>query len=258
MAKGMRGTRGLVVALGLLVPATALAHAELLDPPPREANDGVKIGPFGTVARGNAFTQLQPGQQVTVKWRETIDHSGCFDILFSPGNDQNWVRLTRIPDEGGTPNRTYQTTVTLPNTPCVSCTLAMRQIMLSSDGKPADATRVCNAADPDSLDGGAPTYFACANVRVGDFPDAAPSTSSSGGTSSTSSSSGATSGGPTTTPTDGGFANEDEASSSGSPNLQAGKGEDCSVGWGAAPGASAFAAGLAAFVLARRRRRRAG
>lgn len=255
MAKGMRGTRGLVIALGVLVPATALAHAELLEPPPREANDGVKVGPCGTVPRGTAFTQLQPGQQLTVKWKETIDHSGCFDILFSPANDQNWVRLTRIPDEGGTPNRNYQTTVTLPNTTCASCTLAMRQIMLSSDGKPADATRVCNGNDPDSLDGGAPTYFACANIRVGDFPDAAPSTSSSsGGTTSGSSSSGASSG--TTAGSDGGSSNEDEASSSGSPNFQAGKGEDCSVGWGAAPGASAFAAGVAALVLARRRRLR--
>lgn len=256
MGIGMRGTRGLVVAFAVLVPATALAHAQLTDPPPRVADDGIKVGPCGTTDAGTAFTQLQPGQQVTVKWREGIDHTGCFDIMFSPANDQNWVRLARIPDEGGTPNTNYQTTVTLPNAPCAKCTLALRQIMRNSGANPVN--QICDNTTPDSMDGGPPTYFSCANVRVGNFPDAGASTSSSSGGTSTSSG-GTTSGsssGSTTTPTDGGFVPDEDDGSS--PNYQAGKGEDCSVGWGAAPGASAFAAGLAAFVLARRRRRARG
>jgi hypothetical protein len=245
--------RGLVIAVTILAPATALAHAALTDPPPREASDGIKTGPCGTAARGTAFTQLQPGQQVTVKWRESIDHTGCFDVMFSAGNDQNWMRLARIPDEGGTPNRNYQTSVTLPTTPCESCTLALRQIMRSSGTNPVN--QVCDTTTPDAMDGGPPTYFSCANVRVGTFSDAAPSTGGGGssGTSSGATASGSSSGGgATTTPTDGGYVSDDEPAS---PNYQAGKGQDCSVGGSAAPGASAFGAGLAALVLGLRARR---
>lgn len=253
----MSSVKGLVLAISFLAPATALAHAALTDPPPREASDGIKTGPCGTAARGTAFKQLQPGQQVTVKWREGIDHTGCFDVMFSARNDQNWIRLARIPDEGGTPNTNYQTSVVLPNTPCENCTLALRQIMRSSGTNPVN--QVCDDATPDSMDGGPPTYFSCANVRVGSFPDAAASTdpgASPGASSGANGSSSGGGGGATTTPTDGGYVSDDDPSS---PNYQAGKGQDCSVGWSAAPAASTFVGGLAAFalVLGARRARRA-
>ncbi len=255
MRTRIKGLSGLVLALAVMAPISAFAHAKLVTPKPRTDDDGIKTGPCG-VARTATATQYAPGQTVMVTWREGIDHAGCFDVMFSQANDQNWVRLARIADDGGTPNRNYGMQFTMPNTPCNGCTLALRQIMLSSAGM----NRVCNATDPDSLDGGAPTYYSCADIQLVAGADGG--TVGTPGSSSSSSSSGSTtsSGGTTTLP-DGGTApgdGDDDGSGNGAaPNLSAGKGDDCSVGWGVAPSASAFLLGMTGLVgLARRRRAR--
>lgn len=266
METGLRGRRAFtrgefvraaIVALAVFAPATAFAHTVLVTPPPRSTSDALKSGPCGGVARTASATQFAPGSTITVKWNETVPHSGCFDILFSPDKDQNWVRLARLPDDAGAALSGLSTTVQLPNTPCTGCTLGLRQIMLSSDGNPADATRVCTATDPDSMDGGAPTYYSCADIQLVAGGDGGmvtmPPGSSSGGTSTSSSGGSSTSSGGSTG-TDAGAPGGNEEDPSGPADLHAGQGGDCSVGWGAAPGASAFVAGLAALILARRRR----
>lgn len=253
--KGPFGFRAVVVALILAAPASVFAHARLMNPPPRSPADDNKSGPCGNVPRTTAFTQYEAGATITVTWQETIDHNGCFDIVFSekeidPTSGGEWRHLKRIQDDAGTPNTTFTTTVQLPaGITCEKCTLALRQIMHDgAGGKCPGGTCVCNATDPDEMDGGSPTYYSCADIRVGDFPDAAPSIPVDGGTSS-SSSGGADPG----DPNDPGSS----TSSGGARNLRAGAGDDgCSVGWGGATGIPAILGlGVGALAMLRRRRR---
>ncbi len=246
-----------VIALVAGIPATVFAHARLVQPKPRTDNPGGKAGPCDGVPRTTMYTQYDAGATITVKWQETIDHSGCFDIDFSPADDKNWVRLKRIQDDAGTaPDAMYTTTVQLPQgVTCPNCTLALRQIMVSSAaGQQLGA--VCNQNTPDEMDGGPPTYFSCADIRIGDFPDAG-GTPMEAGTDEEDS--GSSSGGPTTTPTDGGGKTVPEGSSgsNGAPRKLGSDDSGCSVGFGATSGLTfAVAAGFLGLALARRRRRR--
>jgi hypothetical protein len=258
MGQGLR-LKGLrvftVVAFVVGIPATVFAHARLVEPKPRTDNPGGKTGPCDGVPRTTMYTQYEAGATITVKFQETIDHSGCFDIDFSPADDKNWVRLKRIQDDAGTaPDAMYTTTVQLPQgVTCANCTLALRQIMVSSAaGQQLGA--VCTQNTPDELDGGPPTYFSCADIRIGDFPDAGgtPIEAGTGGDSGSS-------GGPTTTPTDGGGKTVPEGSSGNGAPRKLGSGDDggCTVAFGATSGLGfVVAAGFLGLALARRRRRR--
>ena len=251
--KSASGFRLFVVLAAIAAPATAFAHAKLTAPKPRLDDDGIKIGPCGGTPRTKSFQQYQPGQTVAVTWREGIDHGGCFDVLFSPANDMNWVRLGRYDDSNLPAPTVYadaSTTkmVTLPNVKCENCTLALRQLMNTNDA-------LCNANTQDEMDGGVPTYFSCADIRVGDFPDASPS-QDDGGTVTPPKDSGTS-----TTPTDGGGKFVDggggSSGSSGRPDLKSGDGGGCSMAMGATSGISFGVAGaLLALALVRRRRNR--
>jgi MYXO-CTERM domain-containing protein len=247
--KGPLGFRALAVALLVAAPATVYAHARLTTPPPRNNNSGIKVGPCGGIPRTTAFQQYQPGQQVTVLWDETIEHGGCYDVVFSPANDTNWVRLQRFPDPldaapgtnyGANP-RKFSGTVTMPSTPCVACTLALRQIMNTGD-------LPCQPQTQDQMDGGPPTYFSCADIRIGDFQDAAPSLPFDGGIEDPD----VDDGGP-----DPGHPSNPNSPRGGAGNLRAGAGDDgCSISWGPASGIPAvIGLGLAALAFVRRRRR---
>lgn len=247
------GFRLFVVLAAIAAPATAFAHAKLTTPKPRLDSDGIKLGPCGGTPRTKSFQQYQPGQSIPVTWREGIDHGGCFDVLFSPANDTGWVRLGRYDDTDIAAQYADASTtkmVTLPNMKCESCTLAVRQLMNTGDV-------LCNANTQDEMDGGVPTYFSCADIRVGDFPDAAPS-ENDGGTVTPPADSGL----PTTTPTDGGgkfvdASDEGSSGSAGRPGLRSGEGGGCSVAMGATTGLSfGVTAALLALALGRRRRRK--
>ncbi len=154
-------TSWLAAAAGvlLLVPSVAGAHALLLDPPPRSAEDGNKTGPCDTTPiAAPTRTAYAPGQTFTLEFMETIDHPGHFRVAFAPegevGFDQN-ILVDNIADKVGG-NMNYQVQVTLPTTPCENCTLQLIQCM---------------------TDGGQPcsNYYSCANIRIGaDVPDAGP------------------------------------------------------------------------------------
>jgi len=253
---GWRGALALAIVLG--APSAALAHTVMLTPPPRDVgvagNDGHKTGPCGGVARTNKCTKYAVGATIPVKWMETVPHEGCFQWLVSKSGDTNFVTLTQITDPAGGTGMVYNDNVKLPaNFSCENCTLAVRQLMIGTCA-PDAAANSTSAGD---------TYFSCADVRIGDFPDAAPcdpavepDAGPDAGTTPGSD------GGPTTVPTDGGGKTVDGGDNNadptgGRPNLHAGDGGGCSVALGATSGVSfAVTAGLFGLALLRRRRKR--
>lgn len=171
--------RALVVAAFVLVPGTAAAHAYIKVPPARNIDEpnlttrgGIKTGPCGTPRTAKPPTQYTMGAQVQVMLHETVAHTGCFQVHFSPANDANWVKLGQLDDPGGLTGNVggiqgqSVINVTLPaGVTCQACTLRVTQIMSGT---------LCSANG--NQEPGANTYFSCADIRVGDFPDAGPTT----------------------------------------------------------------------------------
>ncbi len=162
----MKLLRAPLVLVGLLasqaLPGTASAHTLLNTPPPRDFGkagaDAHKNGPCGGVARTANPARYTVGQTVQVEFTETIDHRGCFQVLFSEANDQNFQILAQMNDPAGTAVPSKRTmSVTLPaGKSCTACTLAVRQLMIG---------QAC-VADQKSLAAG-DTYFTCADICVG-------------------------------------------------------------------------------------------
>ena len=185
------GSFAIVTGLSLLfVTTNASAHILMMNPAPVSNDDNAKSGPCGcyfgaapedpnedtsAVACGAGYktTSLMAGSQITVAWKETVNHSGKFRVAISDkpinlvtradldasvlydGNDMNTV-------SGGL----VSTTITVPDTPCTNCVLQLRQFM-SGAAKPY--------------------YYTCAAI---DIVSASGSSSSSTGTGASSSSSG--------------------------------------------------------------------
>jgi len=240
------------VGLYLFVPSTAMGHAYVMQPPSRDTGianldaRAHKSGPCGGSPRTNMPTQYAVGQEIEVKFQETIDHRGCFQIRFSPANDMDWVLLQQSDDPAGSQDdRIVTTTVTLPaGVSCKDCTLQVLQLMTGA-ACPANATP--NPAN---------TYYSCADIRVGDFPDAGPTMPAPDGGTDDEDDAGSSSGGVSTTPTDGGGKT---GNNPGSRRLTPVESEDggCSVALGATGGFSMFATiGIGALAMLRRRRRR--
>lgn len=247
IGKGLAGLRLLAILGIVAVPTSALAHAHLTDPPSRPGTNDttIKIAECGGLPRSGSFVQYDPGATITVKFKETVGHVGCYQVKLGDKDDSNWVTLTQINDPAGNQGD-QQTSVKLPDGfMCESCTLQLRQLMNDGAGNPA-----C-AADAGTASSG--IYYSCADIRIGDFPDAAPSADA--GTEDEDG--GSSSGGPTTVPTDGGGRTTEDNGTSPSRNLRAGAGDDgCNVGWGAPGGASLLASvGIGALAVLRRRRR---
>jgi hypothetical protein len=175
--------RALAATFAFLVAAPALAHIELTFPPPRYPNNGVNDeknkacpcgdGPGGQFCeraitsdanRSTTVTPLRPGATITIRWTETIGHRGRYRVAFDDDGadlaDFNAHILGDTPDPSdGTGQRTM--TVTLPSTPCTTCTLQLIQDMNGNDAAPV--------LDPS----GDPTYFQCADIVLSDdAPDA--------------------------------------------------------------------------------------
>jgi len=160
----------------LLASRPAGAHALLVNPMPRDQQDGYKDPPRtppGTGAPcGISEAASQPhntliaGTQLTVKWDETVTHPGCFVIDFSPANDANFTVLgvkshmnAPTPTNPSQSNpRHWSVSVTLPNTPCTKCTLRLRQLMLNAD--------VTDAQCPPATIPTGSTYYSCSNVAL--------------------------------------------------------------------------------------------
>ena len=168
--------RSVFVLLTLLGASTSLAHIEMTAPTVRfndgqnkwcpcggggggQGNDGCEVS-ASDPNRGNTSTTFAPGETITVRWDETVNHSGRFRVSFDPdGADQTDFDahiLADIPDNatnnaGG--NR-WRVQVTLPTTPCNNCTLQLVQVMNGNTTDPVDSIFGTN------------TYFQCANLVI--------------------------------------------------------------------------------------------
>ncbi|MBI1945399.1 MAG: lytic polysaccharide monooxygenase [Deltaproteobacteria bacterium] len=163
-----------------LAAAPAAAHIELEAPTPR-SNDGQNKwcpcggGGDGTranagcavsesdPARGPSSGTFAPGAVVTVRWRETVGHTGRFRVSFDDdGADQSDFDanvLADIADPSGGAGNTgtgnlWSLDVTLPETPCDGCTLQLVQVM---NGNPDDPV-------PSLF--GTSTYYQCADLVI--------------------------------------------------------------------------------------------
>lgn len=204
-----------VALSALALSQTTQAHTLLVDPPPLTSNDGAKSGPCGCEVGGEPpcsadykTTELKAGQQITVTWKETIQHTGKFRLAFSSkpvtavsGADLEANILYDKADQNSMAGATLTASITVPSTPCESCTLQLRQLM---EG----------AANP--------YYYSCASIRI--VADDASSSSSS-------SSSAATGAGGSTSSGEPGSGGAGGAGQGGAP----GSGEGGSTGPGLAP-----------------------
>lgn len=132
-----------VLAAALLPGSVARAHIALIAPAPRTSLQ--KDGPCGQTGgvRGATVGVFEPGQTITVRWTETVDHTSHYRIAFDVDGDDDFVPPTdrddlynsstvlvdAIPDGSG---GTYAQTVTLPNIECERCTLQLIQVMYGS------------------------------------------------------------------------------------------------------------------------------
>lgn len=190
----------LAVALLTASASVAQAHEHLLQPLSRtdDAQGGLQKQQHcgdPAVTRTTRVTTYHPGETITVKWMETIDHPSWFRIAFQPngevfeippasnGNSINamgvasasnfptenltgmtdaatgtMVLMDRIAD--GAANVMRQMDVTLPNMECANCTLQLIQVMQNNPPYTTDA-----ASDD--------IYFQCADITLAaDAPDA--------------------------------------------------------------------------------------
>lgn len=167
-----------LILLGTATPVAA--HIELDAPAPR-SNDGQNkwcpCGSGGDGSRDNAGCAISdsdpergpssgtfaPGATVTLRWRETVGHTGRFRVSFDDnGADQadfDANILADIADPAGGDGNTgtgnqWSVDVTLPDRACSSCTLQLVQVM---NGNPNDEV-------PSLF--GTSTYYQCVDIEI--------------------------------------------------------------------------------------------
>lgn len=143
-----------------LLCGTASAHIEMTSPAARTMDN--KVGPCGAAGskRGTAVTRYAPGATIMVEWDETVDHPGHYRIAFdddgddvfqnpnNPNDNFAFTLMEPIADKAG---GHYAQAITLPTTPCESCTLQVMQIMTVD--VPYNSF-----------------YYQCADIAIGDAP----------------------------------------------------------------------------------------
>ncbi len=138
-----------LVALAV-VPETSFGHARLrLDGtvPPRNTSTGLKTGPCGGLPRTNTPTILTVGQPLTVQWEQVINHPGYYRIAFSPAADTGFDQNVLVPMvQNVIGQQFFETTITVPNTPCTDCTLQLEMYMTE--------------VNPPSI------YYSCGDVEI--------------------------------------------------------------------------------------------
>lgn len=136
------GRKGQVLAAAavLLVAGSARAHLHVTEPASR--GDALKTGPCGgSEGRGAVVHTFAPGQTITVRWDEFVDHPGHYRISFDPDGEDDFVDPAGFEDVSGGPavlldgiaDRSggggYEQEVTLPDVACDNCTLQVIQVM---------------------------------------------------------------------------------------------------------------------------------
>jgi MYXO-CTERM domain-containing protein len=172
--------------LSLVVASPALAHVDLVSPPPRLTGsiggDELKTKPCGQNQnkRTDKVTTYAPGQKVDIKMKEYVDHTGYFAVAFDPDGDDSFIfprpnmdKVNKDTDDpkmlfpvDGTkvlgywidkekncasqPDKTCTISITIPNVNCQTCTLQVTQFMT------------------DKLNDGADNeyYYQCADIKI--------------------------------------------------------------------------------------------
>lgn len=172
--RGAPFARSALAALTCLaVTGSAEAHTILVSPPPISPVDSAKVGPCGCEFGGDPAcpanfetTELTAGDALSIKWKETVQHTGKFRLALSTkapdqvtGADFDANVVYDKTDNNGVAGGSISTTITVPNTPCDPCTLQLRQFM---EG----------AANP--------YYYSCASVRIVEASASSSSSAASG------------------------------------------------------------------------------
>lgn len=281
----------LLSSLALVVLSTpASAHIDL-DYPPSTTTNQKSPAPCGVKGqrRPATTTTFKPGEEITVKWTETVSHTGHFRIAFDTDGMDDLKNPTSFTDiknppvapilADGIPHKAgagkYEHKVKLPNVTCTNCTLQVIQVMTD---KP-----------PFGPGGGDDFYYRCADIVLagdtgpgdGGAPDATvdmspPGTGGSAGTGGSpgtggtstgtggapagtggatgTGGSGATATGGSAPAGTGGGSSAGRGGSSGSPPPPEEPKSGCSVG-GGTPSTWAFGALVFAALIVRRRRK---
>ena len=208
-----------------MLSSPAFAHMKVVSPPPRSQADNIKSGPCGPNPKAAPQMTYTAGQQIKVDLLETIDHTGCYQVVLLDANDQNPKILAQKVDINDGPlNRNTgaprDVVFTLPasTAACENCTLQVRQIMLENR-----ANKECQPEQDIGVLGSGDVYFACSDVTIvaaaaGDagVPDGGSVSVQDGGASSGDGrDGGGGSGGGGTAPTDGGVGVEPDEGTGG-------------------------------------------
>ena len=145
-------------------------HVCLVYPTPRVGanctrSSPQKIGPCGQAGRSNV-TEFTPGQSITVRFNETVNHPSHFRIAFNP-NGEAFPDPTSVDDKGGGPlilvdgitdeeAAEQQIQITFPNVECDTCTLQLIQVMYDKGGN-GFGGRTAEGGNDDM-------YYSCADV----------------------------------------------------------------------------------------------
>lgn len=148
-----RAARALLTLAAWLAPSLASAHTLLVDPTPISPNDNDKSGPCGCFFGADpedptedvtptacpaqyTVTTFERGSTITVKWKETVNHTGAFRVAFTSKApdaakkaDLDAGVLYDEPDVNDTAGQTISATVTLPDVTCDECVIQVRQFM---------------------------------------------------------------------------------------------------------------------------------
>ncbi len=154
-------------ALSMGLPAAASAHVALEQPAARYSRDYLKDGPCGRADNppGESVETYAPGETITVRWDEFIDHPGHFRIALSAEGDGAFVDPVAYDDFYSAPNvladgiedpggvQVHEYSLTLPDgLECETCVLQLIQVMTD---KP-----------PWGPAGGNELYYQCADIRI--------------------------------------------------------------------------------------------
>ncbi len=155
----LRASPLVALALALTVlgaPRVASAHSLLVNPPPLTSDDNAKSGPCGCYfgagpqdpaddATASACpaayptTELVAGSLVQITWKETVNHDGMFRLAIAPTPVDSVIKadldahvVYEKADTNTVAGNTITATITVPDQPCASCTLQLRQLMTGS------------------------------------------------------------------------------------------------------------------------------
>lgn len=173
------GGFGLALAAALLfvptAPAPAAAHVCMDFPISRVGPDcnvrsPQKVGPCPVDDRTIHLNVFRPGETITVRIRETINHPSHYRIAFNPDgddfpdptaiddilDDHPLILLDGIEDAE---EAEQEVEITFPNIECENCTLQLIQVMYDKQGNGFGGA---NGGPNDNDD----LYYSCANIAL--------------------------------------------------------------------------------------------